>query len=173
MRKIIGGFAFAVIITSAWGDATETVTGNSAVEFVLSTCLPAMDDVTNVEAMAREKNWPQLPTMGYGSEKYTTPHLRWRANGYQVVTWIFKERNNPSCFVGIGPYKRVDRNEFFQSISAALQLELTSDKTFTGFRQEMFRIVGERPLNLLFSSIGDGTVSSVSIYMEPQTEQAH
>jgi hypothetical protein len=40
---------------------------------VLSTCLPATDDVTNVEAMAWEKNWSHLPTMGYGSEKYTTP----------------------------------------------------------------------------------------------------
>jgi hypothetical protein len=39
--------------------------GNSAVEFVLSTCLPAMDDVTNVEANgAGEKIGPSFPPWG-------------------------------------------------------------------------------------------------------------
>jgi len=37
--------------------------GNWAAEFALKTCLPAMDDLATVEAMARENNWVRhLPT---------------------------------------------------------------------------------------------------------------
>jgi hypothetical protein len=128
--------------------------------------LPAMDDVASVEAMARDKNWSRLPTTGYNSQ-YTTPHLRWRVDGYMLVTWSFKEKNNPSCFVGIRPYKRVDRDDFFAAISASLQLELISDKTFQQFRQQLYKIVGERPLKLLLGSGNDGTMTTVSIYMDP------
>jgi hypothetical protein len=120
MRKIIGGFAFAVIITPAWGDAIETVTGSSAVEFVLSTCLSAMDDTANVERTAKENNWFHLPTTAYDSQ-YTTPHLGWRAKGYAVRLWSFKPRNLPSCFIGIRPFKKVNRDEFFEALSASVK----------------------------------------------------
>jgi hypothetical protein len=96
MRKLIGTIVLTLAITPAWGDATETVDPKAAVEFVLSTCLPTMDDLANVERMARENNWFQLPTTTFDS-KYTTPHLRWRANGYTVITWSFKGGNFPSC----------------------------------------------------------------------------
>jgi hypothetical protein len=166
MRNIIAALAFSATVTPAWGDAAETVNGKSAVDFLLSTCLPAMDDVTSVEAMARDNNWFRLPTTAYDS-KYTTPHLRWRANGYMVIIWTFKERNNPSCFVGIRPYKKVYSNEFFEAISASLQLELISDNTYSQHRQRLYKIVGERPLKLLLGSDLDDTVTTTSIYMDP------
>jgi hypothetical protein len=85
-------------ISPAWSDAAETIDPKSAVDFVLSTCLPAMDDVTHVENIARENNWFQLPTTALDSQ-FTTPHSRWRANGIMVTTWIFKTGNIPDCFV--------------------------------------------------------------------------
>jgi hypothetical protein len=74
-------------ITSALGDATETIDAKSAVEFVLSTCLPTMDDVANLEAMAREKNWFPLPRVPSNS-----PHVTQRL-----------PRADPSAEVGPTP----------------------------------------------------------------------
>jgi hypothetical protein len=173
MRKIIiAGFILAAS-TPALGDAVETIDPKSAVEFVLSTCLPAMDDLASVERLAQENKWFHLPTNPSSDSKYTTAHLRWRANGYFVTTWSFKGGNFPSCFIGIGPFKRVDRTGFFEAISAALELKPISNNMRSTLRQEMYEIVGERPLRLLFSSIDDGTMSGASIYMEPQNEQSH
>lgn len=79
MREIIAALTLAAI-TPAWGDVAEITDPKSAVDFVLSTCLPAMDNLANVEKMAAENNWFRLPTVVFDS-KYTTPHLRWRTNG--------------------------------------------------------------------------------------------
>jgi hypothetical protein len=168
MSRLRRQFLAVIIVaasTPALGDATETVDPKSAVEFVLSTCLPAMDDLANVERMARENNWFHLPTTAYDS-KYTTPHLRWRANGFFVTTWMFKNGNVPSCFVGFRPYKKVDRDGFFNAISESLELKLISDRTFSTLRQETYEIIGERPMKLLFSTINDGTVSAATIYID-------
>jgi hypothetical protein len=57
MRKIISVAALTLAaITSAWGDATEAIDPKSAVEFVLSTCLPVMDDVASIDRMGQENN---------------------------------------------------------------------------------------------------------------------
>jgi len=166
MRKIIAALAFAAIITPALGDAIETIDPKSAVEFVLSACLPAMDDLTSVERLAQENKWFHLPTTAYES-KYTTPHLKWRANGFFVTTWMFIKGNVPSCFVGLRPYKKVDRDGFFDAISASVQLKLISDRTLSTLRQETYEIIGERPLRLLFSSsTDDGIMFAASIYVD-------
>jgi hypothetical protein len=81
-RKIIGAATLTMAITPAWGDATETVDSKSAVEFLLSTCLPAMDDIANVDAMARQNNWFHLPVAP--SNSHVTQRSRWRANGFFV-----------------------------------------------------------------------------------------
>jgi hypothetical protein len=88
--RMIGAAALTLAITPAWADATETVDPKSAVEFVLSICLPAMDDLSSVERLAQENKWFRLPTNPSSDSKYTTAHLRWRANGYFVTTWSFK-----------------------------------------------------------------------------------
>jgi hypothetical protein len=166
MHKLISAAALTLAaIIPAWGDATETVDPKSAVEFVLSTCLPAMDDLTSVERLAHENKWFHLPTTAHDS-KYTTPHLRWRANGFFVTTWMFKNGNVPSCFVGFRPYKKVDRDGFFHAISTSLELKLISDKMYSTLRQETYEIIGERLMKLLLSSINDGTVSAATIFID-------
>lgn len=173
MRKIVGAAALTLAaITPVLGDATETIDAKSAVEFVLSTCLPAMDDVANLEAMARENGWFPLPRVPSNSP-HVTQRLRWRVDGFFVATWVWNDGNLPSCFVGFQPYKKVNRDDFFAAISVSLELKPISDRTLQQrFRQETYEIVGKRPLKLLFSSTGDGTVSGASIYMESRNEQA-
>jgi hypothetical protein len=165
MGKIIAVLTLAAI-TPAWGDVAEITDPKSAVDFVLSTCLPAMDNLANVEKMAAENNWFHLPTVVFDS-KYTTSHLRWRTNGYAVITWSFKGGNFPSCFIGIRPYRKVDRDGFWEAISATVELKPTSDRTsLPTAHQEMYEIVGERPLRLLILTI-DGAVASTSIWWSP------
>jgi hypothetical protein len=131
---------------------------------VLSTCLPAMDDLASVERLAEQNKWFHLPSNPSSDSKYTTAHLRWRANGYFITTWTFKEGNVPSCFIGVAPYRRVNRDGFFEAVSAALELKPISENKSPTLRQEMYQIVG-RPLRLLFSSnVAEGTMSGASIY---------
>jgi hypothetical protein len=162
MRKIIAALTFAAIITPAWSDAPETVDPKAAAEFVLSTCLPAMDDVVSVERLAQENKWFQLPTTAQDS-KATSPHLGWRVNGYTVRTWSFRPGNFPSCFISFRPFKKVDRDGFFEAISAALEMKPATLPTNT--RQEIYGIVG-RSLMLLIGTI-DGNVASTSIWRSP------
>jgi hypothetical protein len=185
MKKVVtAAFALSVLFAASGkvqADATETIDGKSAVEFV-SICLPAMDDVASVERMGPENNWFHLPTIPSNSPR-VTQRSRWRANGFFVATWTWNDGNLPNCSVGLLPYKKVNRDEFFAAISASLELKLPSDRsqlivhsgdTFVQqVRQEAYEILGDRPLKLLFSSIGDGTVSSAIIYMGPRNEQDH
>jgi hypothetical protein len=61
MRKVIGlalAAAFALAASaSARSDAVAVIDPKSAAEFVLNTCLPAMDDLQKVAVMVRENNW--------------------------------------------------------------------------------------------------------------------
>ncbi|SRR6266436_795185 len=156
-------------ITPTWSDAAETIDPKSAVDFVLSTCLPAMDDVTHVEKIARESNWFQLPTTALDS-KFTTPHSRWRANGIMVTTWMFKTGNIPDCFVGFFPNKKVNRDEFLETISASLQLKLTSERSGgKGYRSQTYHIVG-KGLLFLFTS-RDNDALSLSIWKDVEDKQ--
>jgi hypothetical protein len=129
--------------------------------------------VANLEAMAREKNWFPLPRIPSNSP-HVTQRLRWRVNGFFVATWVWNDGNLPSCFVGLQPYKKVNRDEFFATISASLEVKPISDRTLQQrFGQETYAIIGDRPLKLRLSSTGDGTVVSAGIHMEPENEQAH
>jgi hypothetical protein len=170
MRKIISVAALTLAaITSAWGDATGTIDPKSAVEFVLSTCLPVMDDVASIDRMGQENNWFHLPTIPSNSP-HVTQRSRWSANGFFIATWVWNDGNLPSCFVGLRPYKKVNRDAFFHAISSSLELKLISDNTIQQrFRQETYEIIGERRLKLLFGSDNnDDSVSSAGIYMDEQ-----
>jgi hypothetical protein len=169
MRKIIAALALTSITAPAWADATETVDPKSAVDFVLSTCLPAMDDVTHVEKIARENNWFQLPTTALDS-KYTTPHSRWITNGIMVITWMFKSGNVPNCFVGFFPYKNVNRDKFLETVSTSLELKLTSEILGEkGYRSQTYHIVG-KGLLFMFTS-RDNDALSVAIWKDVEDKQ--
>ena len=192
MRKIVG-LALAAVFASAASiparsDAVAVIDPKAAADFVLKTCLPAMDDLANVETMAQEKNWFRLPYIPSNS-KSVTSRSRWRANGFFIATRTWIDGNLPSCFVGLLPYKKVDRDGFFDAISASMELKVISDTTPTitirdasgniipdrssalRLRQETYEIMGGWPakrVRLLLSS-NDGTVSGALIHMEAPT----
>jgi hypothetical protein len=73
MRKIT---IFAVSGALALTANTSTLADSkSAAQFLLTTCLPAMDDVSNVEAMAQEGHWTPKP--GSPPTQFRTSNSRW------------------------------------------------------------------------------------------------
>jgi hypothetical protein len=169
MHKIICFTLSAVSVlaasTSGRSDAIAVIDPKSAAEFVLKTCLPAMDYLANVEVMARKYDWFALPYIPSNS-KSVTSRSRWMTNGFFVATWIWTDGNIPSCFVGF-PYKKTNRDGFFDAISTSVRLKLVSGRKLLRLRQETYEIIGEQPtkLKLLFSSTDNGTVISAEIYM--------
>jgi hypothetical protein len=179
MRKIVG-LALAAVFASAAGiparsDAVAVIDPRAAAEFVLNTCLPAMDDLANVETMAKEKNWFRLPYIPSNSESVTS-RSRWRANGFFIATWTWIDGNLPSCFIGLLPFQKIDRDGFFDAISTSVELKLISDRALPRLRQETYEIISGWPakrVRLLVSSTNDGTVSGASIYMGKTGDAPH
>jgi hypothetical protein len=135
MRGIIDLALTAVFALPA--STTVLADAKSAAEFALKTCLPAMDDVGKVEVMARENGWSTFAYNPTSESKSVTSESRWRANGFFVSTWIWVDGHLPHCFIGFGG-KNVNRDEFFATIAAALELNLASDKTRSRLRIETY-----------------------------------
>jgi hypothetical protein len=117
-----------------------------------------MDDLANVDAIGRENDWTRLRLPV--SDQYT--RSAWGTNGYTVIA---RSHFTPSCHLIIRPSEMVDRNDLFAAVSASLQLKPSSEQTYRGkFRQEIWKIVNIRPLNLLITS-SDDIVSVATIYL--------
>ncbi len=126
MLKIIDlalAAVFSLAANAPAQSAAAVADPKSAAEFVLNTCLPAMDDLAKVEVMARENKWFTLPPNPAVNPKFTVSKSRWRANGYFVSTWIWVDGYSPHCVVG-PPRKAINRDEFFNAISASIELNL-------------------------------------------------
>ena len=176
MCKIIGlvlAATFAVAASSSAQSAAALADPKSAAEFALKTCLPAMDDLAKVEAMARENNWLTLPPNPAVNPKFTVSKSRWRANGFFVSTWIWVNGNSPHC-VAVPPSKTITRDEFFNAISASVELKLVSDKTLGELRIETYEIRsdGRGKVHFSLASTRDGGVSSVMFYRVSTSEPA-
>jgi hypothetical protein len=138
MRKIIDlalAAAFALAIS-----ASALADSRSAAEFALKTCLPAMDDVGKVEIMARENGWSTFAYNPTSESKSIASKSRWRADGFFVSTWIWVDDHLAHCVVGFLGKSNINRDNFFATISAALELKLASDKTRSGLRMETYEL---------------------------------
>ena len=76
MRKItvlaVSGVFVLAASTSAFADS------KSVAEFLLKTCLPAMDDLANVEAIARDGNWTRKPLPNFiTTNRFQKSHSMW------------------------------------------------------------------------------------------------
>jgi hypothetical protein len=72
----------------------------SAAEFVLKTCLPAMEDIETVGNVARERNWFVLPSNPVANPRLFKSHTHWVAARYSITTWINEETgNSPHCLI--------------------------------------------------------------------------
>jgi|ERR1700730_7857530 hypothetical protein len=168
MRKIIDlavAAAFVMAANTTVQSAATFADPRSAAEFMLKTCLPAMEDLAEVEVMARENSWFTLPPNPAVNPKFTVSKSSWRANGYFVSTWIQVNGNVPHCVVG-PPHKAINRDEFFNAISAAVELKLVSDRTFSPVRIETYEISDEGPskLRVDIATTLDGAISAIMFY---------
>jgi hypothetical protein len=156
----------------------------SVAEFLLKTCLPAMDDLSNVEAMAREGNWTPKPLSRFSTaNRFQKSHSRWDVaqsdDRFSVNVWInhFGEQDYNICFASflsndVDRSENVDREELLTFIAASLQLTLISETRFaqTNTRSEAYEINNDhftrdraKPVHLLITSQSDSKVDMVGI----------
>jgi len=142
-----------------------------AAAFVLRTCLAAMDDLSAVEVMGRQGNWLALPRNPAIDRSLVAPGSDWRVNKFVVHTWTWIKdgAHDPTCFVALLADTTIERDEFFKTISAALELKHVPDETDPRsggaqqrLRIETYDIKSDAPDKVEFkmSVLSDGTVSS-------------
>jgi hypothetical protein len=159
--KSVGAGALAFVLAAT---APSLADSKSAADFVLKTCLAAMDDLGKVEVMARENNWIALPpTPVRPGPKLVEHGPNWRANKFFVHTWVLVDGNLPTCFVGLHG-ENAGRDEFFQAISSSVELKPTTQIAVKPqLRVEQYEIIGSAKLELSITSIADGIMSSARI----------
>jgi hypothetical protein len=85
-------------------DTFALADSKSAADFLIETCLPAMDNVSKVEAMAREANWTPKPDLKPPSQ-FRTSNSRWEVTKgeekFSVFVWInhLAQQDYNICFV--------------------------------------------------------------------------
>jgi hypothetical protein len=88
MLKVI---SFAVAFTSILvPNSSALADARSTAEFVLKICLPAMDDLSNVEGLAQENNWTKSPPVNLG-------RLRTRNSRWEVTQGGDRVSEHPTC----------------------------------------------------------------------------
>jgi hypothetical protein len=164
--------ALAVAAVVALGASVPALADSKeAAEFVLKTCLPAVDDLSKVEAMARQGNWFALPRNPVIDRNSIAPGSGWRADKFVVRTWTWIKdgAHDPTCFVALLGDPTIDRDEFFNAISAAVELRQVPDEADPrpGGPQQRLRIEtydvksdGPNRVQFKMSVLSDGTVSS-------------
>jgi len=179
MPKISRFALLAVFALSATSPALGD--GNWAAEFALKTCLPAMDDLAAVEAIARENNWvrhPPTPTINPSINpklaEALKSQIRWSAtlSGkiLSVVTGINENGGIiPYCEIGINniyAHNNISRDEFVATISASLELKLVSEETYTRLRIEYYDVTtgAYEKVRISIKSSLDGRMAWIDFY---------
>ena len=162
MGKIIdlalsGAFCL-VVTTAAFADS------KSIAEFVLNTCLPALEQLSKVDIPCTYP--PKGPKMYGGSTDWEAMK---RGEIYSVIIWNNESAGDlPTCVANFHQTKNINRDDFFASISAALKLKLESDQTNPRMRTEEYSVTGGSGTFLfrLISHLDGGMVISL-IAFEP------
>ena len=133
MRKILG---LAFVAFSLTTTASALADSKSAAEFVLKTCLAAVERFAKVEVPC---TYPPKDL------KFVMPHTDWeavrRGERYSVTTWINERAGNiPTCIANFHETKNINRDDFFAAISATLELKLESEQTNPRMRTEDYNV---------------------------------
>jgi hypothetical protein len=132
------------LVCSMIGGATALADSKSSAEFTLATCLPAMDDLARVEVLAKENNWTDKTPANAGG-KFIKSLSMWEVmqgeDKFTLQIWVNQLENfSPLNVCGIlFAGMNVKREEFFDFISASVELELKSD-TQIQTRNELYEI---------------------------------
>jgi hypothetical protein len=145
----------------------------AAAEFTLKTCTDAMADFAKVQATARASGWSVSPQpLPDSAKKYLRELSIWNVpqgdDTYTLSIGEFglEQKGPPTrlCFIGFFGHATVKRNEFFNRVSAAMDLRLLDDKRTT-MRTERYEARLYLPKKIHFSIMStlDGMVANVSM----------
>lgn len=145
----------------------------SAAEFSLNTCLAAMDDPAKVEAIAREHNWNAKPvgnSPGMKSQSFWEV-LQGEDRFIVMIATMVVEKVPPLnvCSVFF-PGRSLNRDEFFNLISASVELTFLRDNTQPRSRSETYEIKSDRTNQLMLTIMSqiDGTLMGTIMQEMPR-----
>jgi hypothetical protein len=162
-----GALLWPLICAPAFADP------RTAAEFTLTTCRGALDDPAKVDAMAVEQHWTSAPE-GYSDTQNNLGKLRsaWTVgegeDKFIVATGTSQNAGNDGtsniCMV-MFPDAKVQRNEFYNVISAAMDLKPIGIMTLQQARIEMFEIKdeGRAKLILQLMSLNNGKLTMAGL----------
>ena len=136
----------------------------------ISACRSIRRSISKVVAMAQQGNWFALPPNPAIDRNSIAPGSGWRANKFVVRTWTWIKdgAHDPTCFIALLGDPTVERDDFFNAISAAVELKHVPDEAprpggaQQRLRIETYDIKSDRLNRVQFkmSVLSDGTVSS-------------
>jgi len=168
---LIGGLAATALLagSGAWlarGDRPVPLDTQTAVDFFLSACKGAADDLTGVATRAKQQHWTSLldPSVPENDPLKVTGMWGGNQNGqsYMVTTGVGHDTASACQVMFESPKPR--RDDFFAAISKAMTLRAEIDRA-SGWRTEIYQIENLTPgyVSLLFVSDSDGSVYNASI----------
>ena len=168
MRKFID-LALAAAFAST--SAAALADSKSAAQFALNTCLAAMDGPAKVEAIAREHNWTNVPLENVsGMMSESTWEVMQGEDRFLVMigTMILTPPFN-LCTV-LFPSKNVNRDEFFNLISASAELTFIRDRKTSRSLVQTYEIKSDRTNKLMLTimSASDGILMDFTIQELPR-----
>jgi hypothetical protein len=142
----------------------------TAAEFTLKICSDALLDFAKVQAAARAGGWSSLPrSLPDSAKRYIRAMSAWNVpQGDDTYTLSIVEfgvaQEQRFCFISFFRGATVRRDDFFNQLSAAMDLRLLDDKQGT-MRTERYEAKLYRPKTVHFSitSTPHGTVANVSM----------
>jgi hypothetical protein len=166
MRKLID-LALAAAFASNPA-APALADSKSAAEFALTTCLAATDDPAKVEAIAREHNWTAQSGPKTGIIADSAWELVQGEDRFLVVIATIT-LTPPLNFCSVAFLsKNVNRDEFFNVISASAELTFIRDRTTPRSLAQTYEIKSDRRNQLMLTilSTSDGIVMGLDIMQE-------
>jgi len=169
MRKIVGLAAAFALAASAPALADS----KSAAEFALKTCLAAMDDLATVEAIARGHNWTAKSIADARGMKSQSmwEGVQGEDRFIVMIGTMAVEKIPPlnMCSVFF-PGRNLNRDEFFNLISASVELTFLRENTRPQSRIETYEIKSDRTNKLMLNimSQSDGTLMGTMMQEMPR-----
>jgi hypothetical protein len=180
-RPLFRAMLLCTLVCSLIGGSPAIADSKSSAEFTLRTCLAAMDDLAKVEAIARKNNWTAKTPPNSAALRNVTSRSMWEVmegeDNFTVTIWtshIGENLNLPPqnvCWV-MFPGNILNREEFFNLISASVELMFISDTRFPQARSELYEVKSDRitKLGLSIMSRSDGTLMSASLQQFPSRQ---
>jgi hypothetical protein len=170
---LLSAFLLTALLCSLIGGAPASANSTTSAEFTVATCRDAMDDLAKVDAMAQERNWTNAPGDFSGAQNNVFKlRSAWTVtqgeDKFVVATGLSQIGGNIGtgnlCMV-MFPGVKVHRDEFFKTMSAAMELKPTANMTLPQGRMEMFEIKSAGPATLIVQmmSLNDGNIMMTSM----------